>query len=77
METIKYIHHFIDLNINKHIPDKNDPFLHINPRFEIKNILLKLIDKWGDNIFSTHLSQIKYIIINYKEILYKRFSKLN
>jgi len=76
MDTMltEYTQKFIQLQIVKYIPEGIDPYLHINSRKEIYNIL-------SQGLKSGHiphkLSVIKLFIIGYKDILWTKFSTLN
>lgn len=74
MITTEYIHKFIDHTINKYIPEGIDPILHINARVEIKSVIMYLLK---NKQLPLKLSYIKLIIIDYKEILYKKYAILN
>jgi hypothetical protein len=74
MVTTDYIHKFINHTVNKYIPEGIDPLFHINSRVEIKNIILSLLK---NKELPLRLSSIKLIIIDYKQILYKKYSILN
>jgi hypothetical protein len=74
MITTDYINKFIDHTIIKYIPEGIDPMLHINPRKEIKLVIMKLLK---DKQLPLKLSSIKLVIMGYKEILYTKYSILN
>jgi hypothetical protein len=74
MITTDYINKFIDHTITKYIPEGIDPILHVIPRNEIKSVIMKLLE---NKQLPLKLSSIKLIIIDYKEILYTKYSKLN
>jgi hypothetical protein len=74
MITTEYIHKFIDHTIIKYVPEGIDPILHINPRNEIKSVIIQLLK---NKQLPLKLSSIKLIITDYKEILYIKYSILN
>jgi hypothetical protein len=74
MITTDYINKFIDHTITKYIPEGIDPILHINPRNEIKSVIIQLLK---NKQLPLKLSSIKLIITDYKEILYIKYSILN
>lgn len=74
MITTEYIHKFIDHTIIKYVPEGIDPILHVNVRVEIRSVIMKLLKQ---NQLLLKLSLIKLIIIDYKEILYIKYSVLN
>lgn len=74
MITTEYIHKFIDHTIIKYVPEGIDPILHVNARVEIRSVIMKLLKQ---NQLLLKLSLIKLIIIDYKEILYIKYSVLN
>jgi hypothetical protein len=74
MVVTKYIDRFINNLINKHIPEGIDPLLHVNSRDEIRKLILHTLQHKN---YPLRLSHIKWVIINYKKILYNNLSVLN
>jgi hypothetical protein len=74
MITTEYIHKFIDHNIMKYVPEGIDPILHVNTRKEIRVAIMHLLK---NKQLPLKLSSIKLIIMDYKEILYAKYSVLN
>jgi hypothetical protein len=72
--TTEYIQKFIRFQIIKFIPEGIDPILHIDARTEMYKVLTQLIQK---RQIPLKLSMIKLVIIDYKEMLWAKYSILN
>lgn len=74
MITTDYIHKFIQLQIEKYVPEGIHPLYHVDARKEVREMILKLIK---NKQMPLKLSYIKLVIMDYKEILDAKFSLLN
>lgn len=72
--TTEYIQKFIKHQIIKFIPEGIDPILHIDARKEMYKVLTQLIQKGQ---IPLKLSMIKLVIMDYKEMLWAKYSVLN
>jgi hypothetical protein len=60
--------------IQKHIPNKIDNILHINPYSEMNNLIIQLIES---NVLPLDKKPIELVCKEWKTLLYKKFSLLN
>ena len=71
---IDYLEKFVIKQIEHYIPDGIDDFTHIHSRAFMFEIVITLIKQ---KKVPAKLSVIKYLCMNYKEMIYSKLSTLN
>jgi hypothetical protein len=69
-----YLEKFIIKQIKHYIPEGIDPILHINCRAHMFEIISNLIK---EKKIPPKLAVIKYLCLNYKQMIYQKLSVLN
>jgi hypothetical protein len=64
----------IDNIIKKYVPNKVDSMLHINPYFEMNKLVYHLIE---EKVLPINKKAISLICMEWKTLLYKKFSLFN
>jgi hypothetical protein len=70
----EYLERFIIKQIEHYVPEGIDEFTHINSRAFMFEIIVTLIK---NKQVPPKLAVIKYLSMNYKEIIYSKLSVLN
>ena len=64
----------VELIIKKYVPNKVNHMLHINPHYEMKELVFNLIEK---DVLSLDTKSITLICKEWKTLLYKKYSLFN
>lgn len=74
MRMTDYLEKFIIKQIEHYVPDGIDPIAHVHSRAIMFDIIITLIKK---KKVPAKLVIIKYLCMNYKEMIYSKLSILN
>tara|TARA_R110000822_G_scaffold281276_2_gene402997 strand:+ start:323 stop:547 length:225 start_codon:yes stop_codon:yes gene_type:complete len=74
MVITEYLDRFIIKMVEHYIPEGEDEITHINTRAFMYDIITTLIE---EKKLPPKLAAIKYLSMNYKEIIYSKLSVLN
>lgn len=74
MRMTDYLEKFIIKQIEHYVPDGIDPTTHVHSRAVMFDIIITLIKK---KKIPAKLVIIKYLCMNYKEMIYSKLSALN
>ena len=74
MKMTAYLEKFIIKQIEHYVPDGIDPTTHIHSRAVMYEIIVTLIK---EKKVPAKLVIIKYLCMNYKEMIYSKLSTLN
>ncbi len=69
-----YLDKFVIKMIEKYIPEGEDELAHINMRAFMYDIITTLIE---EQKIPSKLAVIKYLCLNYKQLIYSKLSVLN
>tara|TARA_R110000803_G_scaffold37781_4_gene81568 strand:- start:28264 stop:28482 length:219 start_codon:yes stop_codon:yes gene_type:complete len=70
----KYLKTFVVKMVEHYIPKGIDPFTHLNSRAFMYDLVIEKIES---KEFPPKLAIIKYLLENYKKVIYTKLSKLN
>jgi len=70
----EYLDKFIIKMVEKYVPEGVDPMLHINTRAFMYDLITTLIE---EEKVPPKLAIIKYLLMNYKQMIYSKLSVLN